>query len=146
MQRILVLLVLGGLLLAAVVLAISRSADHAVDAYVAIQAQPDSAAELALLSRQTPPIAVDHTRSWAGAGLLALALVVVGAMVIVLRGGTDFLRQWRLVRRRPAPLSSQPCTPTPPPLPGTIPYYAPPVDNLPRVQRPQELPTWTEND
>jgi len=148
MQRILVLLVLGGLLLAAMVLAMSRSANHAVDAYVAIQAQPESAAELALRSRQTPPIAVDHTRTWGGAGLLALALVVVAALVIVLRGGSDFLRQWRLVRRRPSapPSSSPPYIPTPPTLPGAAPYYAPPVDNLPRVQRPQELPLWTDND
>lgn len=65
-----------------------------------MQSQPVGAAELALQSRQTPVIA-DQTRSFGGAGLLALALVAVGAMVFVMRGGTDLLKQWRLIRKPP---------------------------------------------
>lgn len=146
MQRILVLLLLGcGLLLAAAVLVMSQTADEAIDAYVTIQGQPSSAAELALQSRQTPPVAVERTRSWAGAGLLALALVVVAAFLLAMRGGTDLLRQWRLVRKPPLspPTAQFPMPQIPTGAPG---YYAPPVDRLPRVQRTQELPQWTESD
>ena len=129
------------LLLSAGIFILSQSADEAIAAYVDVQSQPVGAAELALQSRQTPVIA-DQTRSFGGAGLLALALVAVGAMVFVMRGGTDLLKQWRLIRKRPSPPHHQPM----PYLPTLPDYPTPPLDTLPRAQRPQELPQWTQSD
>jgi hypothetical protein len=135
------MLVVAVLLLSAAVFIISQSADQAIATYAEIQAQPPSAAELALLSRQTPAQADTGHRTWAGAGLLAILLVTVAAFVFVMRGGSDLLRQWRLARKRPS--SRQASAPR---IPGAPDYYAPPVEQLPRAPRVQELPSWTESD
>lgn len=136
------MLVVAVLLLSAAVFIISQSADQAIATYAEIQAQPLSAAELALRSRQTPPAAEAGSRTWAGAGFLAIVLVVVGVLLFIMRGGSDLLRQWRLARKRPSP-SRQAAVPR---IPETPEYGAPPVEPLPRAPRMQELPSWTESD
>ncbi len=143
MRRMIALLLLVcGLLLSAALFFISLSADQAIATYAEIQAQPPSAAELALRSRQTPPAAEAGSRTWAGAGFLALVLVVVGVLLFIMRGGSDLLRQWRLARKRPSP-SRQAAVPR---IPQTPEYDAPPVETLPRAPRVKELPSWTESD
>lgn len=114
----------------------------AVNRYYDDKLQPDSAIDAVMASRQTPPVAPDSGRSWAGAGMLALVAVVVGGFVFTMRGGSEFLRQWRLARKRPSLPRRYPMPQTP-----TLPdYYAQQMDTLPRAQRPQELPQWTETD
>lgn len=128
------------LLFMAMTIALSRAADHAVDAYAIAQAQPPSAVDTILQSRQTPPrVADSHT---GGAGMLALGLVLAAAVVLTLRSGGDFLRQWRLLqrgrRKRPSPPPSI-STPAPiPPVSSAPP--APPVPALPQPPAPWEQP------
>ena len=75
---------------------------HAIDAWSQQAAQPVSAAETIMISRQTSPTTAGNRNSgaWFGAGLLALVLVVIGAMLFTMRGGSELLRQWRLSRKR----------------------------------------------
>jgi hypothetical protein len=75
---------------------------HAIDAWSQQAAQPVSAAETIMISRQTSPVTTGNRNSgaWFGAGLLALVLVVIGAMLFTMRGGSELLRQWRLSRKR----------------------------------------------
>ena len=120
----------------------SLAAENAIEAYSDIQAQPVSAAELALLSRQTPVVVDDGRRSIAGVAFLAVMLLAVGATVAVLFYGKGFLKEFRLLRKKPA-------TPQQAQMPG-LEYLPPtisgPVDPMYRAQRPMELPQWTQND
>ncbi len=90
------------LLFLAVTIALSRAAERAVDVYADMQTRPSSAVETVLQSRQTPPLP-NAARGGSGVGWFAFALVIVGACVAVLRSGGEFLRQWRLLRRRQRP-------------------------------------------
>lgn len=84
--------------------ALSRVGTHAVDVWAEQASRPLSATEAVLQSRQTP-VEDDSSNgrsSWWGAGLLALGLVVMGGILFLLRGGTAFLRQWRLLWKRPS--------------------------------------------
>ncbi len=75
---------------------------HAIDAWSQQAVQPASAAETIMKSRQTPPVVVGGRNNGAmyGAGLLALVLVVIGAMLFTMHGGSELLRQWRLARKQ----------------------------------------------
>lgn len=96
---VLLLLLFMGLALSA---AISRVGNHAVDVWAAQTNRPMSATDAVLQSRQTPAESIEGNghSGWWGAGLLALGLVIVGAVLFLLRGGSDFLRQWRLLWKR----------------------------------------------
>lgn len=98
---VLLLLLLLGLALSA---ALSRVGVHAVDVWAEQANRPLSATEAVLQSRQTPDAGsqVNGRSGWWGAGLLALGVVIIGGILLLLRSGTTFLRQWRLLRKRPS--------------------------------------------
>jgi len=85
------------------VVALINVGNHAVDVVAHQVSQPDSATDLIMRSRETAPVepANSQSSSWLGAGLLALGVGVSGIMIFLLRGGAEFLRQWRLVLKRP---------------------------------------------
>jgi hypothetical protein len=82
----------------------SQVGSHAVDVWAAQAQQPASATDTILQSRQTPPAAPENRSSalWLGAGLLAIALVLLGSVLFTMRGGSELMRQWRLMQRRSA--------------------------------------------
>ena len=92
------------LCLAAFSLIVSSVGQHAVDAWAEQAAQPPSVTDTIMQSRQTPPVEPEYHRhgAWFGAGLLALVVLVIGAMLFIMHGGAEFLRQWRLARKRPS--------------------------------------------
>jgi hypothetical protein len=98
---IVILALLLGILLA---LALAIVGNHAVDKLAEQASQPVSATELILRSRETAPVAPSNSgnASWLGAGLLALLIVVIGGLVFAMQGGAQFLRQLRLLRKRPS--------------------------------------------
>ena len=62
--------------------------------------QPETVADVVMRSRQTAPVSPTRTTTgWWGAGLLAIVLLIMAAILFLMRGGTDFLRQWRLARK-----------------------------------------------
>ena len=119
------------------VVALINVGNHAVDVIAGQAIQPDSATDLIMRSRETAPIEPANRRSssWLGAGILALGVVTIGATVFLVRGGTEFLRQWRLMhkssarpqRRSPQPLPYYPTWPELPAVPST--RYLPEVDD-----------------
>ncbi len=119
------------------VVALINVGNHAVDAVAHQATQPDSATDLIMRSRETAPTEPANRRSssWLGAGVLALGIVSIGATVFLLRGGTEFLRQWRLMhkasarpqRHSPQPLPYYPTWPELPPVPSA--RYLPEVDD-----------------
>lgn len=126
---IVILALLLGILLA---LAIAIVGNHAVDKLAEQASQPVSATELILRSRETAPVATkdNSNGSWFGAGLLALLVVVIGGLVFVMQGGTQFLRQWRLLQKRPPRRRNRPY------VPEYIPYNNdwPQIRNTPSVR------------
>ena len=127
----LILLTVGVLALAVLVasLALPRVSEQAF-AY-ASRPQPLSPAELVLQSRQVAP--EQASNGLGGAGWLALALVTVGAVVLVLRYGSEALRQWRLTRGRAGHRS-------PHPIPTLPPYEYPALPTVRSVSLPPQLP------
>jgi hypothetical protein len=107
---IVILALLLGILLA---LAIAMVGNHAVDKLAEQASQPVSATELILRSRETAPVAPSNSgnASWLGAGLLALLIVVIGGLVFAMQGGAQFLRQLRLLRKRPSRRRNRPYVP-----------------------------------
>lgn len=85
------------------VVALVNVGNHAVDVVANQANQPDSATDLIMRSRETAPVEPGNRQGtiWLGAGLLALGVVISGGAVFLLRGGAEFLRQWRLVQKRP---------------------------------------------
>lgn len=97
-----VIAVLGlafGILLA---LALLASGPAVVDATANHAARQKTVSELVMESRQTAPHNAPPRSAAAlyGAGLLAVALLGIGAVLVMMRGGTDFLKQLRLMRRQ----------------------------------------------
>lgn len=121
---------------------LSLAAEQAIATAADVVMQPDSAADLIIRSRTTAPVDRSGTL-WFGAGILALALVAIGAAVVVMRGGTDFLKQLRLLKKRQRPPQQRPH-----PLPiQQIPYGEPPTIRRPRrVSNLPELPAWSEDE
>lgn len=136
---ILLLLLLLGLALSA---ALSRVGVHAVDVWAEQANRPLSATEAVLHSRQTPDAgSQSNGRSgWWGAGLLALGVVVVGGILLLLRSGTTFLRQWRLLRKRPSRRRLAPTI-----VPDYLPLYPDPSQVRP-VPRVPYLPEVSDDD
>lgn len=147
MKRLLALIgLLVVLLISGSLFFVSMAGEQAIIAYADIQSQPISAGELALQSRQTPAVQDDGRRTNAAVAMITVLVLVVLAILYVMRGGSEFLRQWRLARRRPQ--SRHQPMPQAPYLPTTI---SQPIDQLGRAQRPPrlpdlELPAWTETD
>ena len=125
------LFVVGVLALA--VLVASLALPHVSEqAFVyASRPQPLSPAELVLQSRQVAP--EQASNGLGGAGWLALALVAVGAVVLVLRHGSEALRQWRLVRGRTGYR-------VPHPVPTLPPYEYRALPAVRSVSLPPQLP------
>lgn len=129
------------LLVAAVLFVVTlvNVGNHAVDVVASQAVQPDSATDLIMRSRETVAVesASQRSSSWFGAGLLAFGVVLIGGVVFLLRGGAEFLRQWRLTLKpsaRPQHRTRSPQTtpyyPTWPELPTTpSPRYLPEVDD-----------------
>jgi len=132
------------LLLLALVLsmAISRVGTHAVDVWAEQANRPMSATDAVLQSRQTPAEGGEGRQSsgWFGAGLLALGLVIIGAVLFLLRGGTTFLRQWRLLGKRPSHRGGYR-----PYVPEYIPHY-PDVEQVRNAPRVPYLPEVNDDD
>lgn len=135
----LALVVVAFLVLAVLVvgLALPRVSEQAFT--YASRPQPMSPAQLVLESRQIAPAVPDG-----GSGLvvwLLLSLISVGATVLVLRHGSEALRQWRLLRGRNAHHRS----PYPIPTLPTHEYPAlPTVRPIPSV--PQQLPGGNQHE
>ena len=125
--------------------AVSRVGTHAVDVWAEQASRPLSATEAVLQSRQTPVEAGDSNgrSGWWGAGLLALGLVVVGGILFLLRGGSAFLRQWRLLWKRPSARRAYPRT-----IQGTVPHYPeyPEAEPVRAVRRTPYLPEGDDDD
>lgn len=139
--------VLSALFVGAALFFASMAAEQAIVTYAEIQSQPIGAGELALKSRQTPVVTDNGRRTNGAVALLAILVLAVIATLFVMRGGADFLRQWRLARKRPHQPNHQ-YMPQAGYLPPTI---SQPVDQLGRAQRPHrlaevELPAWTDSD
>ena len=115
-------------------LAVSIVGNHAIDAMTEKAGNP-SATDIIMKSRQTPAETADRSSAaWLGAGLLAIALVSMGAAVFVMRGGTDLLKQWRLAQKRP--MHRRPVQPIP-----QVPYspHLREVPNVPPTRRLTEV-------
>jgi len=99
------------------VVALVNVGNHAVDIVASQAIQPDSATDLIMRSRETSAVEPISQRrnGWWGAGLLAFGVVLIGGSVFLLRGGAEFLRQWRLMHKK----SARPQLRSPQPLP----YY-----------------------
>lgn len=120
-------------------LVLSLAADQAIATAADVAMQPDSAADLIIRSRTTAPESRSGTL-WFGAGILALALVGIGAAIFAMRGGTDFLKQMRLLKKKQSQPQQRPYLP---------PVYQPPYSELPAVRparRLRELSAWSESD
>ena len=136
---VLLLFLLLGLALSA---ALSRVGVHAVDVWAEQASRPMSATEAVLHSRQTPEASSQPNgrAGWWGAGLLALGVVIVGGILLLLRSGTTFLRQWRLLRKRPSQRRQ-----APPFVPDYLPLYPEPSQARP-VPRVPYLPEVSDDD
>lgn len=121
----------------ALALALGQVGSQAVNVWAEQAQQPPSAADTILQSRQTPAVTPDDGSrvAWLGAGLLAVTLVVLGAVLFTMRGGAELLRQWRLARKRPSRRRQQ--TPYPPTVTWTEIPQARPVRYLPEVDDEQ---------
>lgn len=132
-------------LIVALSAAVSQVGTQAVNVWAEQARRPLSATEAVLQSRQTP--VEDGGRNgrtgWGGAGLLALGLVVVGGMLFLLRGGAAFLRQWRLLWKRPSVKRTHPQY-----VQETLPRYPdyPEVDPVRSVRRTPYLPEGDDDD
>ncbi|MCP4423500.1 MAG: hypothetical protein GY803_03315 [Chloroflexi bacterium] len=110
-------------------LAVSIVGNHAIDA---MTEQSPNATDIIMKSRQTPAHTADRLNmGWLGAGLLAIVLVSMGAVVFAMRGGSDLLKQWRLTfkkstQRRPMP-----------PLPYTP--YSPDLREIPNAPAARQM-------
>lgn len=106
-----VLVLLLGILVS---LATAMVGNRVVDVIADQAAQPESATDLIMRSRQTAVSAPPDTThpTLAGAGLFAITLLMMGGVVFVMQGGTDLLKQWRLTQKRPKK-QSQPAYPIP---------------------------------
>lgn len=95
--------------------AVANAGGRMVDARMEQSNRPESVTDTIMRSRQTAPIANsdgNHT-TWFGAGLMGFAIVVIGSAIFILRGGSEFLRQWRLARKRPTGRRWRPLPPLP---------------------------------
>lgn len=119
----------------ALAVAVDRVGNHAVAVWAEHSQQPQSATNVILQSRQTPPVSPDNDNrtAWFGAGLLAVTLVLMGSALFTMRGGAELLRQWRLSRKRPSrrsyhvPYLPENTLPELPPAPPA--RYLPEVDD-----------------
>lgn len=130
-----VIAVLGlafGILLA---LALLASGPAVVDATANHAARQKTVSELVMESRQTAPHNAPPRSAAAlyGAGLLAVALLGIGAVVVVMRGGTDYLKQLRLLRRQGTRSLRQP-------------YPQQTIDDVPAVRPLRQLPRMVEDE
>jgi hypothetical protein len=85
-----------------------------VDAYVHIQAQPETVTDIAMRSRQTATVTDPHRQTGIllGAGLCAIVVVLVGGLTLVLLFGEKFLKQAKGLLRKSG--GSRPAQPLPP--------------------------------
>ncbi|MBK8985362.1 MAG: hypothetical protein IPM39_04655 [Chloroflexi bacterium] len=132
------------LCLAAFGLIVSSVGKHAVDAWAEQAAQPPSVTDTIMQSRQTPPVEPKYRRhgAWFGAGLLALVVLVIGSLLFIMHGGTEFLRQWRLARKRPSPRPRQPIPQSPYTTDWAELPHVPTLRYLPEVDDEQSLDSW----
>lgn len=135
-------------LIVAIVLGISVAVgmvgSTAVDAYVELESQPESVADIIMRSRTTASAIPPERQSGMalGAGFFAIVLFAIASVIAFLFYGERFAKQWRLLRRkRSAP---RPSYPSP-----TQPSFLPPTEQTPLIGRTpatRELPAWTESD
>ena len=95
---IIVILLLGfGIIFS---LVMTNVGNHAIDAWAEYATRPDTAVDIIMQSRQTAAATPTRTgAAWLGAGLLAFSLVIMGAVVLFMQNGAEFLKQWRLVKK-----------------------------------------------
>lgn len=120
-------------------LVISLAADQAIITAADMAMQPDSASDIIIRSRTTAP-ADRSNAGWLGAGLVALTIVGLGGVFVSMKGGAEFFKQFRLLKKSNKRQREQ----QPPYL---QPAYEPPYSELPTapsVRRVPELPAWSE--
>jgi len=127
-KLILILVLMLGVLFS---LATLTAGNHAIDTMASQANQQQTAVDIVLQSRQTPPAAPPAARNgWLGAGMLTLFLVVTGVVILFLFRGEKFIKQWRLMTRgqRRQPLQRTPYAPF-----GEYPQNVPTITNARRV-------------
>ena len=90
------------LFILAITLATTMIGKHAVDLLAEQSVQPNSATDVIMRSRNivaSNPQS-SHANNLLGAGLLAIPLILSGVVFFLIRGGTDLLRQLRLLKKK----------------------------------------------
>jgi hypothetical protein len=102
--------------------------------------RPESVTDIVMRSRTTAsaPPPERSNGMWMGAGLLAVAMVFIGALFAMMYGGGNLLRQWRLTFRTKRPGYGS----TPTPL-GQGGQYGPLTSITPGVRPAQHIPAHT---
>lgn len=141
MKRVITILFLATFAMCSLTgLVISLAADDAIATAADVAGRPKSAADLIMDSRTTAP-ADRSSAGWIGAALVAVTVVGLGGAYVAMRGGSDFLRQWRLLKKSNNRQQGQ--------RPYLPPMQQPIYDELPTmpgVRRVRELPAWSETD
>ena len=97
------------LFILAITFATTLIGKHAVDLLAEQSNQPSSATDVIMRSRSTVASNPQSsgTNNVLGAGLLATFLLLSGISFLLIRGGTDFLRQLRLLKKKTTRRSRQ---------------------------------------
>lgn len=96
-KLILILVLVFGVLFS---MALLTTGNHAIDTLASQANQQQTAVEIILESRQTPPAAPPAARNgWLGAGMLTMFLTVSGVIILFLIRGEMFIKQWRLMTK-----------------------------------------------
>lgn len=122
---------------------LSLAADDAITAVSDYASRPESVSDVIGHSYQARRVEADRNRELAGAGMLALVLVVIGSLLAVMWRGQLLTRELRLAFRRRHPRPFNPLPPSLPTLPTQLPENVPTLPQPPRVPR---LSAWTETD
>jgi hypothetical protein len=100
MKTVAILILIGVISIAVFGLTAGQTA---VNRYYDDQAQPVSAVDTVMRSRQTPPVAPEPTNRWAAVVFPLVALFVVGTVFGILYFGERFLKQWRILTKKNKP-------------------------------------------
>lgn len=128
LKNVLVLLIVA--LVAAVALAAVLTGRSAVQGYYEYQTltAPRTLHQMVIESETAGDPQRGHTL-WLGAGLAALAVLVFAGFILAMNGGTEFLRQRRLGRKKPKRRPS---------MPSDAPRIAPVARQAPLLQERYE--------
>lgn len=140
MKRLITLFIAAGFLAcSAASFFLSLAAETAVNRTADYMERPSSAVDAVMRSRETAAATPDSNGLMI-IGFLAVALLIAGAIIFMLRGGGEFLRQWRLTMRK------QPAGPGRPFLPQAQYGQWTDVPQVPGARRVPSLPPVADFD